>query len=81
MLVLSRKVGDAIMLGSDIEIKVLEVNGAEVKLGIEAPKKVSIFRKEIFEEIKRQNKSASKGSIPANLKEILKPIQQGKKKK
>jgi carbon storage regulator len=80
MLVLSRKVGDAVVLGSDIEIKVLEVNGTEVKLGIEAPKKVTILRKEICEDIEKQNKHASKVMDAKGLKSVLQPIQKRIKK-
>ncbi len=79
MLVLSRKVGDAIMLGTDIEIKILEIHGAEIKLGIDAPKSVTILRKEICDDIKKQNKNAAKVFVPKDLKNILKPIKEKKK--
>ena len=49
MLALSRKVGESIIINSDIEIVVLDVKGEQVKLGINAPKSVPIFRKEIYE--------------------------------
>lgn len=61
MLVLTRKLGEAIQIGDDIEIIVVSVKGDQVKLGINAPKNVEIFRKEIYLEIKRENESASKG--------------------
>jgi len=48
MLVLSRKTGDSIMIDGNIRIKVLEVRGNVVRLGIEAPKDVPVFRDEIF---------------------------------
>ncbi|MBU5253552.1 carbon storage regulator CsrA [Lysinibacillus capsici] len=58
MLVLSRKKDESIMIGDQIEIKILAVEGEQIKLGIIAPKAVIIHRKEIFEDIQRQNKEA-----------------------
>ncbi len=59
MLILTRKKDESIMVGSDIEITVIEVQGENVKLGISAPKKVPIHRKEVFTEIKEENMKAS----------------------
>lgn len=59
MLALTRKVGDSIMIGNDIEITVLEVKGEQVRIGINAPKEVSIFRKEIYLQIQEANKEAA----------------------
>jgi carbon storage regulator len=50
MLVLTRKSGEKILIGSDIEITVLEVRGSQVRLGIEAPKEVSVLREELVTE-------------------------------
>ncbi|AJD92144.1 hypothetical protein JMA_28270 [Jeotgalibacillus malaysiensis] len=61
MLVLTRKTGEAIRIGDDIEITVLSVNGDQVKLGIDAPKHVDIHRKEVFLEIQEENKVAANG--------------------
>ena len=55
MLALTRKTGDAIMINSNIEITVLEVRGDQVKIGISAPKEVSIYRKEVYLEIQKEN--------------------------
>lgn len=60
MLVLSRKTGESIMLGDDIEIVVLSVDKDTVKLGITAPKSVGIYRKEIYLDIKESNLEASR---------------------
>lgn len=70
MLVLSRKKGESIIIGDNIELKVLGVDGEQVKLGIIAPKTVTIHRKEVFEEIQRQNKEAL--VVNADLLEQLK---------
>lgn len=71
MLVLSRKIGESILIGNDIEVKVLELNGAEVKLGIHAPKSIAILREEIRENIKKQNQSAANVSIPKKINQLL----------
>ncbi|MCT6818662.1 MAG: carbon storage regulator CsrA [Lysinibacillus fusiformis] len=58
MLVLSRKIGESIMIGDQIEVKVLAVEGDQVKLGIVAPKAVKVHRAEVFEAIQEQNREA-----------------------
>lgn len=74
MLVLARKKNEAIMLGRDIEITVLGFDGDKVKLGIEAPKSITILRKEIYEEVVKANKEAISNNLPQNidLKDIFK---------
>lgn len=59
MLVLSRKKGQSIMIGHDIEISVIDVQGEQIRLGINAPRNVSIHRKEVFEEIISENRQAA----------------------
>ncbi|MEV5029661.1 carbon storage regulator CsrA [Paenibacillus sp. LPE1-1-1.1] len=63
MLVLSRKSNESIIIGGNIEIVVLGVEGDNVKLGIRAPKEVDIYRKEIYLTIQAQNLAASKHSL------------------
>ncbi|MEK4698576.1 carbon storage regulator CsrA [Solibacillus sp. FSL R7-0668] len=58
MLVLSRKKGESIMIGDQIELKVLSIDGDQVKLGIVAPKTVKVHRSEVFEAIQEQNKQS-----------------------
>lgn len=60
MLVLTRKVHQSIMIGDDIEIVVLEVRGEQVRLGIRAPKDVTVHRQEIYSQIQTENVEASK---------------------
>lgn len=58
MLVLTRKKSEKITLGDDIEIEVISIENGKVKLGIKAPKNLKIFRTEVLEEIKQENKEA-----------------------
>ncbi|MEM7181321.1 MAG: carbon storage regulator CsrA [Spirochaetota bacterium] len=63
MLILSRKSNQSIVIGNDIELVVIEVRGDQVKLGIKAPKHISVFRKEIYEEIQAENQKASDTAV------------------
>ena len=58
MLIITRKKGQSIMIGDDIEITVSKLDDGSVKLGINAPKDMTILRKELYEEIKNENKAA-----------------------
>lgn len=73
MLVLARKPNQSIMIGDDIEIKIVDVRGDQVKIGISAPKKIAVHRKEVYEEIKRQNKEALESNYKSltSLSDIL----------
>ncbi len=73
MLALTRKLNESIMIGNDIEISVLEIKGDQVKIGINAPKSVPIYRKEIYIQIQEANKEAA-GST-ASIEEIKKLFQ------
>ena len=65
MLVLTRKPDQSIMVGSEIEITVLEVRGEQVRLGIRAPRTVTVHRKEIFEQIRQENQNAISAPLDA----------------
>lgn len=71
MLALARKVNESIMLGSDIEITLLEIKGDQVKLGISAPKSVPIYRKEIYLQIQEENKQAVQDIDVAAMQELF----------
>lgn len=58
MLALTRKKGEALVLNNDIEITVLEIKGDQVKLGIQAPKEVPVYRKEIYLQIQKENEES-----------------------
>lgn len=65
MLALSRKQQESIMIGNDIEIKIIEIKADQVKIGISAPRSVPIYRKEIYIQIQEENKESleSQGSL------------------
>ena len=63
MLVLSRQKNEAIMIGDDVEITVVDIRGDRVRLGITAPKSVRVHRKEIYEAIRRENIEASRTKL------------------
>ncbi len=65
MLVLTRKKDQSIVIGENIEITILDIQGDQVRVGINAPKSVSIFRKEIFLEIQEENKKAAEVNTSA----------------
>jgi len=71
LLVLARKINESIMVGDDIEIIVVDIKGDQIKLGIKAPKKVSVHRTEVYKEIQEQNKKAAE-STPGSLENINK---------
>ncbi|MHC1749814.1 MAG: carbon storage regulator CsrA [Cellulosilyticaceae bacterium] len=74
MLALTRKLNEAIIINDNIEIKVLEISGDKVRLGISAPKEMSIYREEIYNQVKESNQDATtvtKDNLKS-LKDILK---------
>ncbi len=62
MLVLTRKPGETVMLGEDIQVKIVSVDGDQVKIGIEAPRALKIYRREVYEAIQRENEAALEAS-------------------
>lgn len=60
MLALARKQGEAVVIGNDVEITVLEIKGEQIKLGISAPKSVPVYRKELYIQMKEANQEAIK---------------------
>lgn len=66
MLVLARRLNESIMIGDDIEIVVIDIKGDQVKLGIKAPRKVTVHRKEIYQEIRQENIAAISSDFDPN---------------
>lgn len=63
MLVLTRKVGESVKIGDDIELKVLSIDGEQIKIGIDAPKEIAIHRKEVYLAIEQENSAAADSSF------------------
>jgi carbon storage regulator len=59
LLVISRKKGESLLIGDDIEITVSKIEDGSVKLSISAPKSVTILRKELYKEVEKENRSAA----------------------
>ena len=72
MLALSRKKNEAIVIDNNIEITILEVKGDQVKIGINAPKEVPVYRKEVYMQIQESNKEAVKPEGLEALKNLMK---------
>ena len=79
MLILTRKSGEGIRIGDNITLKVIEIRGNQVRLGIDAPRSVQVHRKEVYDAIKRENADASRVQVDdltaadKNLKQMGKP--------
>jgi carbon storage regulator len=65
MLALTRKKSESIVIGKDIEVVVLGIQGEQVRLGIIAPKQVPVHRKEVYEQILNENKEAANINVDA----------------
>ena len=76
MLALTRKRGESIMIGSDVEVIVLGVQGDQVKLGFAAPKTISIHRKEVYDMIQAENVEASSSISLLALKHLGERVQE-----
>lgn len=72
MLALARKVNESIIVNDNIEITILEVKGDQIKIGIDAPKSVPIYRKEIYTQIQEANEAAANTAGPETLSKLMK---------
>ncbi len=77
MLILTRKIGEGIILGDDIRISIMEIRGKQIRIGIEAPQNVVVLREEIYQRIQEENLRAA-GVRDVDLKEIAKIWKQKK---
>ncbi|MDG4595959.1 MAG: carbon storage regulator CsrA [Candidatus Contendobacter sp.] len=64
MLILTRRVGETLMIGDEVTVTVLGVKGNQVRIGVNAPKDIAVHREEIYERIKREQDSASGAAQP-----------------
>lgn len=72
MLVFTRKKDESLIIGNEIEITILNIGNGNVKVGIAAPRHITVHRQEVYEAIKRENLAASKSQIPKG--DVLKQI-------
>lgn len=72
MLALARKVNESIIVNDNIEITILEVKGDQIKIGIDAPKSVPIYRKEIYTQIQEANEASANTAGPETLSKLMK---------
>lgn len=75
MLILSRKVGEAVIVNEKISIRLLDIKGGQIKLGIEAPSDVAVHREEVFLKIVEENKRAALSSQPEDLSLLSRFVQ------
>ena len=71
MLALTRKKGESLVINNNVEITVLEIRGDQIKIGINAPKDVPIYRKEVYLQIQEENKAANSTVGPDAFKDLL----------
>jgi carbon storage regulator len=60
MLILTRRIGETIMIGADIRVTVMAVNGSQIRIGVGAPKDVAVHREEIYEKIQAQEAAGNR---------------------
>jgi len=76
VLVLTRKLGESIVIGENIRVTVIDVHGKQVRLGVEAPRDVSVHRGEVYERIVEENRQAA-GAEPTGLDQISAQLHRG----
>jgi carbon storage regulator len=74
MLILTRKSNESVIIGKDIEIRILSVHGDQISLGFSAPRSIPIYRKEVFEAIQSQNREAADMMSTVNIDNFSKSI-------
>lgn len=67
MLILSRRVGEKIVIGDEVTVSIVEVRGDQVKIGIEAPRSVKVFREEVFIAIQEENRAAAEAAAAGEI--------------
>ena len=71
MLALSRKKGEALIINNNIEVTILEVKGDQIKLGINAPREIPVYRKEVYDQIQQANKEAMADQTPDAINKLF----------
>jgi carbon storage regulator len=70
MLVLSRRPGQSILIGKDIEVVVLGSDGVQVRVGIRAPREVTVLRRELLKQVEEENRRASTGTLGVSVESL-----------
>lgn len=75
MLVLSRRKGEAVIIGDGIKVTVIDVRGDQIRLGIDAPRSIAVHREEVYEQVLAENAAAARSADPASplLQRALRP--------
>jgi carbon storage regulator len=63
MLIITRRPGEKIMIGDDVVVEVIEVNGSSVRIGIAAPKSIPVYREEIWDAVRAENRAAAESQV------------------
>ena len=71
MLALTRKKGEALVINNNVEITILEIRGDQIKIGVNAPKEVPVYRKEVYLQIQKENKASVEEDKMAELKNLF----------
>ena len=84
MLVLSRRVGESVMIGSNVRVTVVEARGDQIRLGIDAPRSIAVHREEVFRQVQDANAAAEKrrwmGPMRYDVSIVLELLKIGKRK-
>ena len=83
MLVLSRKINETLVIGENIRVTVLGIEGEQVRIGIEAPREIRVLRQEIFDAIQEANRQAARAGVTelTGLAELVEQVKQEKQQK
>lgn len=71
MLALTRKKGEALVINNNVEITILEIRGDQIKIGVNAPKEVPVYRKEVYLQIQKENKASVAEDKMTELKNLF----------
>ena len=74
MLILSRKIGESLVIGDEIVITLLEQRGGQIRIGIEAPRTVKVYRQEIYQQIQNENLSAASSVKNKDGQDLMKEV-------
>ncbi|MFW6355930.1 MAG: carbon storage regulator CsrA [Spirochaetota bacterium] len=75
MLILARRVNETIVIGEDIRVSVIDIKGDQIKLGIEAPRHVKVYRQEVYEAIQAENREAARSAAAGGAGRSLPSLQ------